>query len=309
MFVSATQVEAGANALRAEMQSWKKDVESKFGEFLESSKAQSAAIEELRLMFNAYIGKPKERDEGSPSIGQSALENWESLPQPSTEGARDPPMTEAAGTATKSKKKGSPLASLTGKGQPLATKKQGTGVAAPKKNATTCMAKAAEITLCNSELELTPEETPSQTAAPTSPDWKVAQRNASKAVAEPAKEPAQEVGVPIVTGPSQESLEELSMTKESLPTLATPTSPMKNKTIAEKEAVVEPSANEVTPEACESAPPKCPVGEDEGMATPSSGGLSTASSNVRRSMLLRKGRHGGRYPKVQEVLSIRESIP
>ena len=57
------------------LESWKKEVEVKFDQFLSHSKAQAVAMEELRTMFKTIAGKEKLLDEGSPSMTESALEN------------------------------------------------------------------------------------------------------------------------------------------------------------------------------------------------------------------------------------------
>lgn len=65
---------------------WKHDMDVRFGEFLATSKAQTAAIDELRTMFSRITAKAKHGDEGSPSIGTSALEHGAlpHQPEPST---------------------------------------------------------------------------------------------------------------------------------------------------------------------------------------------------------------------------------
>ena len=60
------------------MECLKNDVDSKFMQVLATSTVQQATIEDLKLMFQSFMGKSKCGDEGSPSIIQSALENEES---------------------------------------------------------------------------------------------------------------------------------------------------------------------------------------------------------------------------------------
>jgi hypothetical protein len=57
------------------MESWKNNVDMKFTQFLTTSATQAEAIDDLRLMFQCFLGKAKKVDDGSPSITQSALEN------------------------------------------------------------------------------------------------------------------------------------------------------------------------------------------------------------------------------------------
>ena len=60
------------------MQSWKKDVDRKWVQLLQTSQAQAAALDSLKSMFQSFMGKSVAVDNGSPSITQSVLEQQES---------------------------------------------------------------------------------------------------------------------------------------------------------------------------------------------------------------------------------------
>ena len=59
----------------SEVATLKKDVSLQFKHLVSNSATQSAAIDELRLMFPQFIGKTGGEDNVSPSITYSALEN------------------------------------------------------------------------------------------------------------------------------------------------------------------------------------------------------------------------------------------
>jgi hypothetical protein len=65
----------GESARLESLESWKKEVEVKFDTFLSHSKAHAVAMEELRSMFAAFVGKERLLDSGSPCMTESALEN------------------------------------------------------------------------------------------------------------------------------------------------------------------------------------------------------------------------------------------
>lgn len=56
-------------------ESLKRDIDDKLTQVVATSIAQSAALDDLRSMFQSYMGMAKQKDEGRPSITQSALEN------------------------------------------------------------------------------------------------------------------------------------------------------------------------------------------------------------------------------------------
>ena len=60
------------------MQSWKKDVDRKWAQLLQTSQAQAAALDSLKSMFQSYMGKFMAVDNGSPSRTQSILEQQKS---------------------------------------------------------------------------------------------------------------------------------------------------------------------------------------------------------------------------------------
>jgi hypothetical protein len=57
-------------------------LDEKLSEVLAGTKAQTAAIDELKAMFVKCAGRFRETEDGSPSVSKSALENQVSQPSP-----------------------------------------------------------------------------------------------------------------------------------------------------------------------------------------------------------------------------------
>jgi len=50
------------------MESWKKDVDTKFGQFLATTTSHAKALDDVQGMFKSFMGKNKYTNNGSPSI-------------------------------------------------------------------------------------------------------------------------------------------------------------------------------------------------------------------------------------------------
>lgn len=69
VLICCSQIRGEGEVDRLEsLESWKKEVEVKFDTFLLHSKAHAVAMEELRSMFAAIVGKEKLLDSGSPCM-------------------------------------------------------------------------------------------------------------------------------------------------------------------------------------------------------------------------------------------------
>lgn len=118
------------------MESWKKDIDHRFGQFLDNSRAQGEAIEDLKSMFKSFMGNNKQPDVGSPSITQSALEIEESheRAQPAAPGLHPPSRKQVGGISAVMKDSGVPKA------------KRGSGKPSGKKHEDRVNAKLVDIT-------------------------------------------------------------------------------------------------------------------------------------------------------------------
>ena len=281
----------------AVMESWKQDVDVKIGEFVASSKVQAATIEDLCSMFASYMGTSKQREEGSPSIGQSALENRQS---------GDLPKADAIGIMPKPKNK---VRALEGTVAFSAKTKKNVGVGVVKKRDARFLVKSRDIMLCESDSELTPLILVSPTVAPIVSDAEVPTLILSKADADIArdllpKDPKPQFAVLCWTEVSRES--NPCGAKESVP-------------VVPKESTVEVAMNKAAPtvggiEAAteETKTPKTPkqlsieertttgeedvvflhedardedgVDSDDGHFTPSSGGPPAGNSDAEGSL-------------------------
>ena len=195
----------GAGSQWEVMESWKEDVDHKFGEFLGASKQQIAALEDLQSMVLHLMGKQNIHDEGSPSIGQSTLEERENLNLPQIKPGNCNPT---------SKNQSKSIPSATGKNAPTTKEKRGPGAGAARKCDVPVKLKANVVTLESSESKLTPLETPNMTSPPIGKEWTVVDCHPPKPVTKAVVDPELQSGARPLPETSLELIQEVAVSEE-----------------------------------------------------------------------------------------------
>lgn len=149
-------VGAGDSSLRSAVESLKRDMEDKFAQVLATSTAQSAALDDLRSMFQSYMGMSKQKDEGSPSITQSALEN---------QGSGGVKVLDAAGVLPNSRRKVVAVSQVIAKHTGTPKEKLAATTKVASKSNPGALTTKADVTL-SSDSDDTPR------ILPASPRWK-----------------------------------------------------------------------------------------------------------------------------------------
>lgn len=137
-------------------ESLKRDIDDKLTQVVATSIAQSAALDDLRSMFQSYMGMAKQKDEGRPSITQSALEN---------QGSGGVKVLDAAGVLPNSRRKVVAVSQVIAKHTGTPKEKLAATTKVASKSKPGALTTKADVTL-SSDSDGTPR------ISPASPLWK-----------------------------------------------------------------------------------------------------------------------------------------